>query len=110
MPFGWGIVGTGKHPDIKVAPAMAAADGGELVGVYSRDQHRAEAFAEAPLTRPVHRPLDSPRKLGLASLAVLALLELELEFSLNDGSPGDDRVEELEVRHFVVLRYRHTRR
>lgn len=37
--FGWGIVSTGKHPDIKIAPAMAAADGGELVGVYSRDQH-----------------------------------------------------------------------
>jgi predicted dehydrogenase len=45
MPFGWGIVSTGKHPDIKIAPAIAAADGGELVGVYSRDQHRAEAFA-----------------------------------------------------------------
>ena len=28
MPFGWGIVSTGKHPDIKIAPAMAAADGG----------------------------------------------------------------------------------
>src|SRR4026209_1812796 len=25
---------------------MAAAEGGELVGVYSRDQHRAEAFAQ----------------------------------------------------------------
>src|SRR6266478_6301008 len=44
--FGWGIVSTGKHPDVKIAPAMAAADGGELVGVYSRDQHRAEAFAQ----------------------------------------------------------------
>ena len=30
MPFGWGIVSTGKHPDIKIAPAMAAAVGGEL--------------------------------------------------------------------------------
>ena len=28
MPFGWGIVSTGKHPDVKIAPAMAAADGG----------------------------------------------------------------------------------
>ena len=46
MPFGWGIVSTGTHPDVKIAPAMAAADGGELVGVYSRDQHRAEAFAQ----------------------------------------------------------------
>ena len=45
MAFGWGIVSTGKHPDIKIAPAMAEAEGGELVGVYSRDQQRAEAFA-----------------------------------------------------------------
>ena len=33
MAFGWGIVSTGKHPDIKIAPAMAAADGGDLVAV-----------------------------------------------------------------------------
>src|SRR5215470_10585235 len=46
MAFGWGIVSTGKHPDIKIAPAMAEAGGGELVGVYSRDQQRAEEFAQ----------------------------------------------------------------
>src|SRR5262249_33515317 len=46
MPFGWGIVSTGKHPDVKIAPAMATGDGGELAGVYSRDQHRADAFAQ----------------------------------------------------------------
>jgi|SRR5437667_2498640 len=57
MPFGWGIVGTGKHPDIKVAPAMAAADGGELVGVYSRDQHRAEAFAQKHDARAAYSQL-----------------------------------------------------
>src|SRR5262245_54538985 len=45
MAFGWGLVSTGKHPDIKIAPAMAAADGAALVGVYSRDQGRAEDFA-----------------------------------------------------------------
>ena len=57
MPFGWGIVGTGKHPDIKIAPAMAAADGGELVGVYSRDQHRAEAFAQKHDARAAYSQL-----------------------------------------------------
>ena len=46
MSFGWGIVSTGKHPDIKIGPAIAAATGGELVGVYSRDQQRADAFAQ----------------------------------------------------------------
>ncbi len=57
MPFGWGIVSTGKHPDIKIAPAMAAADGGELVGVYSRDQHRAEAFAQKHDARAAYSQL-----------------------------------------------------
>jgi hypothetical protein len=57
MPFGWGIVSTGKHPDIKIAPAMAAAAGGELVGVYSRDQHRAEAFAQKHDARAAYSQL-----------------------------------------------------
>src|SRR5437870_11873656 len=57
MPFGWGIVSTGKHPDIKIAPAIAAADGGELVGVYSRDQHRAEAFAQKHHARAAYSQL-----------------------------------------------------
>src|SRR2546427_6648916 len=59
MPFGWGIVGTGKHPDLKIAPAMAAADGGELVGVYSRDQHRAEAFAQMHDARAAYSKLGA---------------------------------------------------
>jgi 1,5-anhydro-D-fructose reductase (1,5-anhydro-D-mannitol-forming) len=46
MAFGWGIVSTGRHPDVKIAPAMAAAGGGALVAVYSRDQARADAFAQ----------------------------------------------------------------
>src|SRR4029434_4011993 len=56
-PFGWGIVSTGKHPDVKIAPAMAAADGGELVGVYSRDQNRAEAFAQKHHARAAYSRL-----------------------------------------------------
>ena len=58
MPFGWGIVSTGKHPDVKIAPAMAAANGGELVGVYSRDQHRAEAFAQKHGARAAYSRLS----------------------------------------------------
>jgi predicted dehydrogenase len=46
MAFGWGIVSTGKHPDVKIAPAMAAADGGDLVAIYSRDLDRGDAFAQ----------------------------------------------------------------
>jgi len=46
LAFGWGIISTGLHPENKIAPAITAADGGELVAVYSRDQGRAAAFAE----------------------------------------------------------------
>src|SRR5260370_36048818 len=55
--FGWGIVSSGKHPDVKIAPAMAAAANGELVGVYSRDQHRAEAFAQKHHARAAYSQL-----------------------------------------------------
>src|SRR5581483_5873430 len=57
MAFGWGIVSTGRHPDIKIAPAMAAADGAELVAVCSRDQQRAEAFAHKHRARAAYRRL-----------------------------------------------------
>ena len=57
MPFGWGIVGAGKHPDIKIAPALALVGGGELVGVYSRDQGRAVAFAQKHDARAAYSQL-----------------------------------------------------
>ena len=46
MAFGWGIVSTGLHPENKIAPAINAATDANLVAVYSRDQGRADAFAE----------------------------------------------------------------
>ena len=46
MTMGWGIVSTGRHPDLKIVPAMKRAEGNRLIGVYSRDRERAEAFAE----------------------------------------------------------------
>ena len=45
MTLGWGIVSTGRHPDQKIVPAMKSAEGNRLIGVYSRDKERAEAFA-----------------------------------------------------------------
>jgi 1,5-anhydro-D-fructose reductase (1,5-anhydro-D-mannitol-forming) len=57
MAFGWGIVSTGKHPDIKIAPAIAAAAGGELVAAYSRDQARADAFARKHGARAAYSKL-----------------------------------------------------
>src|SRR2546427_3216246 len=46
MTLGWGIITTGMQADLKVAPALNAAPEAELVAVYSRDQGRAEAFAQ----------------------------------------------------------------
>src|SRR5262245_23166881 len=57
MAFGWGILSTGRHPDVKVAPAMSAAASGELVAVYSRDQERANAFAERHGARAAYSKL-----------------------------------------------------
>ena len=54
MAFGWGIVSTGKHPDVKIAPAITATAGAELVAVYSRDQGRAAAFAQKHAARAAY--------------------------------------------------------
>ncbi|HEY5058902.1 MAG TPA: Gfo/Idh/MocA family oxidoreductase [Gaiellaceae bacterium] len=45
MAVGWGIVGGSAIANNVIAPALAKLDGGELVGIVSRDQSRAEAFA-----------------------------------------------------------------
>jgi predicted dehydrogenase len=46
MSIGWGIISTGRHPDRKVVPAMKLAEDTHVVAAYSRDQGRAEAFAQ----------------------------------------------------------------
>jgi 1,5-anhydro-D-fructose reductase (1,5-anhydro-D-mannitol-forming) len=45
MTVGWGIIGIGRHSDARMAPAIANSQNARLVGVYSRDQGRADAFA-----------------------------------------------------------------
>jgi 1,5-anhydro-D-fructose reductase (1,5-anhydro-D-mannitol-forming) len=46
MTIGWGIVGTGRHADLMMAPAIAAVDDALLAGVVSRDEGRARDFAD----------------------------------------------------------------
>ena len=46
MPLGWAIIGAGMHPHQKVAPAIRITPDAELIAVLSRDQGRADAFAE----------------------------------------------------------------
>lgn len=43
MTIGWAILGTGRHPHLKVAPAIRRARDARLVAVFSRDKARAEA-------------------------------------------------------------------
>jgi 1,5-anhydro-D-fructose reductase (1,5-anhydro-D-mannitol-forming) len=45
MATGWALVSPGTHADTLLAPAIVAAQGAYLVAVCSRDQERAEAFA-----------------------------------------------------------------
>ncbi len=45
MAIGWAFIGTGRHPDSRVAPAAALADDTQIIAAYSRDQQRAEEFA-----------------------------------------------------------------
>ncbi|ETX04858.1 MAG: hypothetical protein ETSY2_26355 [Candidatus Entotheonella gemina] len=46
MTLGWAVISTGRHAENKIAPAIHAAPHAELVAVCSRDQQRADAFAE----------------------------------------------------------------
>ena len=59
MPLGWAIVSTGNHPDLKIAPAINSVEGQELVAVYSRDQGRADAFAEKHGAAAAYDSLDA---------------------------------------------------
>ena len=59
MPLGWGIVGIGSHADLKIAPAMKLADDANLVAVYSRDQQRADSFAQAHGAQAAYSDLDA---------------------------------------------------
>ena len=47
MALGWAIIGAGMHPQQKVAPAIGLTSDSELIAVLSRDQGRADTFADA---------------------------------------------------------------
>ena len=59
MPLGWAIVGIGSHAVLKIAPAMKLADDARLVAVYSRDQGRADAFAERHGSHAAYSDFDT---------------------------------------------------
>jgi predicted dehydrogenase len=59
LSLGWAIAGIGSHADLKIAPAVARARDSRLVAVYSRDQGRADAFAESHGADTAYSSLDA---------------------------------------------------
>src|SRR2546421_9300241 len=59
MTLGWAIITTGLHADLKIAPALNATPDAELVAVYSRDQGRAEAFAQKHGAKAAYSDLEA---------------------------------------------------
>ena len=58
MTTSWGIIGTGRHPDKKIVPAMKLAEGARVVAAYSRDMVRAQAFAQKHDIQAVYDSLE----------------------------------------------------
>ena len=58
MAFGWGIISAGAHPNNNIAPAISSVNSEDLVAVYSRNQGRAEAFAEKHGAKAAYDDLD----------------------------------------------------
>ncbi|PKB78599.1 MAG: hypothetical protein BZY88_17700 [SAR202 cluster bacterium Io17-Chloro-G9] len=58
MALGWAIISAGAHPNNNIAPALNSVDSEDLVAVYSRDQGRAEAFAEKHGAKAAYDDLD----------------------------------------------------
>ncbi len=58
MTVRWGIISAGRHPDLKVVPAMKLAEDTEVVAAYSRDIQRARDFAERHQIPDAHDSLD----------------------------------------------------
>ena len=45
MGIGWGVITVGRHPDVKIVPAINSAKDSRVEAVFSRDIRRAEDFA-----------------------------------------------------------------
>ena len=89
MALGWGIVGIGSHPDLKVAPAMQVANGSELVAVCGRDQGRSDAFAESHGAKAAYTDLnDLLRDSRVDAVFVASPNSLHAPQSIQSASAG----------------------
>ena len=58
MSIGWAIISCGDYADSRGAPGVNQAEGGELVAVHSRDQGRADAFADKHGAKTVYTSVE----------------------------------------------------
>jgi 1,5-anhydro-D-fructose reductase (1,5-anhydro-D-mannitol-forming) len=47
MTVKWALIGAGRHPQLRIAPAFAHVPNGELMGVWSQTPQRAQELAQA---------------------------------------------------------------
>ena len=73
MAVGWAIVSAGRHPDLKMAPAINAAKDTELVAVVSRDLGRAQQFAAKHHARTTCDDFDAMLRDPAVDVVYLAL-------------------------------------
>jgi len=59
LAIGWAFIGTGRHPDSRVAPATALAEDTEIIAAYSRDQQRADEFATKHGARAAYTSVEA---------------------------------------------------
>jgi len=59
VALGWAIIGAGMHPHQKLAPAIGLTPDADLIAVLSRDQGRADAFAEAHGAKVGYSDMDA---------------------------------------------------
>ncbi len=58
MSLRWAFVGAGRHAELWMIPAVVAAEGAELVGVWGQRVDKARALAERYGIRTAYRSLD----------------------------------------------------
>jgi predicted dehydrogenase len=89
LAIGWGIISTGRHPDLKVVPAMKLADNTRVAAVYSRSMERAEAFA---LKHGIPRAYDSLDDLlkdsGVDAVFIASPNFLHAEYTIKAAEAG----------------------
>ena len=51
MSIGWGIIGIGRHSDLKVVPAMKSAAETKLIAAFSRDRGEQKPLPKSTASR-----------------------------------------------------------